>query len=265
MTKKYDLTYLSLGAGVQSTALYFMSARGDHGVERVDYAVFADTGDEPQWVYDTLDRIRKADAGIPVEVVTAGKLSTDTINKIDGGRRVASLPLFSDGGLMPRQCTKAYKIEPIKQWARAKLGVEKRQRVGARSAKCLIGISLDEVVRMKPSPLKWQTNSWPLVDARLRRSDCLRYLDSISFQRPYRSACVYCPFHSDIEWEFIKSHPMEWAKVVMFDRQIRDMTSVGVKVPQYLHRSCKPIDEVEFTDKNQMSFFGSECEGLCGV
>jgi len=37
----------------------------------------------------------------------------------------------------------------------------------------------------------------------------------------------------------------------------------------YLHRSCKPLDEVDFDneeDKGQLGFdFQSECEGMCGI
>lgn len=47
-------TYLSLGAGVQSSALLILSAKGLYNCPKADIAVFADTGDEPQWVYDYL-------------------------------------------------------------------------------------------------------------------------------------------------------------------------------------------------------------------
>jgi hypothetical protein len=36
----------------------------------------------------------------------------------------------------------------------------------------------------------------------------------------------------------------------------------------YLHRSCKPLDEVEFNKKEndkQLDMFNNECEGMCGV
>ena len=49
----YDYTYLSLGAGVQSSALLVLGCT-DERVPKPDAAVFADTGDEPSWVYDYL-------------------------------------------------------------------------------------------------------------------------------------------------------------------------------------------------------------------
>lgn len=59
MESDYDFTYLSLGAGVQSSALFVMSALGMYGCPKADVAIFADTGDEPSWVYDQLHRLRQ--------------------------------------------------------------------------------------------------------------------------------------------------------------------------------------------------------------
>ena len=57
-----DLTYLSLGAGVQSSALLVLANQGK--VERPSVAIFADTGDEPQYVYDYLE-VLEAWSGSP--------------------------------------------------------------------------------------------------------------------------------------------------------------------------------------------------------
>ena len=47
-----ELHILNLGAGVQSTTLYLMFMRGDIKPQ-IDYAIFADTGEEPEAVYRT--------------------------------------------------------------------------------------------------------------------------------------------------------------------------------------------------------------------
>ena len=44
---------ISLGLGVQSTALYLMSSSG--AVERADYAIFSDPGAEHPKTYELLD------------------------------------------------------------------------------------------------------------------------------------------------------------------------------------------------------------------
>ena len=50
-----SLTIISLGAGVQSSAMAIMSAKGDF--PPVDCAIFADTGYEPKAVYKYLEYI----------------------------------------------------------------------------------------------------------------------------------------------------------------------------------------------------------------
>ena len=45
---------ISYGAGTQSTALILMALEGEYNLPRPDYAVFADVGGEPQFVYDYL-------------------------------------------------------------------------------------------------------------------------------------------------------------------------------------------------------------------
>lgn len=86
------LRLLSLGAGVQSTALAIMAAVGD--LEPLDGAIFSDTGWEPRAVYDHLDRLERevlAPAGIPLYRVTSGNIRNDAL---DPDHRFASMPLF---------------------------------------------------------------------------------------------------------------------------------------------------------------------------
>jgi hypothetical protein len=61
-------TILSLGAGVQSTTLALLAARGELALPEA--AIFADTGWEPLAVYQNLEWLRGQLAGtIPVHVV----------------------------------------------------------------------------------------------------------------------------------------------------------------------------------------------------
>jgi hypothetical protein len=42
----------------------------------------------------------------------------------------------------------------------------------------------------------------------------------------------------------------------------------GTTQKLYLHRSLKPLAEIDFSsaeDKGQGTLFGDECEGMCGV
>jgi hypothetical protein len=93
-----------------------------------------------------------------------------------------------------------------------------------------------------------------------------------NYPEPPRSACVYCPFHSDAEWRRLKNDdPYEFQKSVEFDKSFREIAKKDrvLKMEVYLHRSCKPLNEIDFDsaeDKGQQVLdFQSECEGMCGI
>jgi len=254
---------LSLGAGVQSTAMLLMSDRGE--IDRADYAIFADTGAEPEEVYRWLDLI-ESKVSIPVYRVSNGNIYDDIIN----GRRFASIPFFTlsdDGekGMVRRQCTAEYKIVPITKKARALSGYGPRKRIPENSIEMLIGISIDETYRMKNSREKWIKNRWPLIEKRMSRGDCIKKVESILGKTPPRSSCLFCPFHNDKEWLHVKNGPKnEWEKVIAVEKKLQELERF--KNAAFLHRDCKPIDEVDFYDgSDQLDMFGNECEGMCGV
>ena len=268
------LTYLSLGAGVQSSALYVCAALGLHGVPRADVAIFADTGDEPPWVYEQVERLRSwgfEHDGPRIDTVSAGVLSEDVLARHKGQRtRFAALPVWTTGAdgreaMLRRQCTREYKIAPIEKHVRKLLGFVARQRIKPGLATALIGISYDEVGRMRPSRTPWITNRYPLVDARLRRQDCIRTVIDQGLPEPQKSACFHCPFRDDAAWiEMRDQHPALFSRAVSFDVSVRDMSKSGVAV--YLHRSLKPLDQASFRHDGQQSLtWEGECEGMCGV
>lgn len=261
----YDYTYLSYGAGVQSTALLVLSALEQRGVPKVDAAIFADTGDEPQYIYDYLEIVKPwaEDHGIPLHICSAGKLSDDLL-KTD--RTFVAIPAWrpmGDGREMPmrRQCTREYKVTPIEKKVRELLGYQPRQRIKEK-VRCFLGISMDEVTRVKPSRTSWVTNEWPLIDARLRRTQCVDIVEEAGLPKPSKSSCHYCPYHSNKYWEWLKkNHTADFQKAVDFDIAIRELHKDD---PMYVHRSLKPLGEVDLTDY-QLSLWDEECEGYCGI
>lgn len=266
--RDYDLTYLALGAGVQSSALLVCSALGLHNVPRADVAIFADTGDEPQWVYDYL-KVLEEWSPIPIKRCSKGRLSEWVLDRKAAGKRFVNVPLFTaEGGMLRRQCTREFKIEPIQKAVREHLGLKPRQRCKGQ-VRAMLGISIDEVQRMKPSRIAWITNTYPLVQAELSRHDCLKIVADAGLPPPERSACVFCPYHSNHHWRWIRdNHPNEWVKAVDFDRLAREMTMPGADHQQaFVHRSLVPLDEADLNDHDpdQINMFTNECEGMCGV
>ena len=268
------INIISLGAGVQSSTMALMAAHGEIK-PMPDAAIFADTGWEPKAVYEYLHDFLIPALPFPVYIATAGDLRQDTIDnkKYKGGKnkRFASIPWFTSGGGMgQRQCTYDYKITPLNWEVRRLLGVGRRERIPASAVSMWIGISTDEASRMKPTGVKWRVNRWPLIEQNMSRRDCLDWMAKHNYPEPAKSACIGCPFHSNADWRDMKMNdPASWADAVDIDKAIREGgTYVGMKAHQYMHRSCVPLDEVDFRnaeDMGQIDMFKNECEGMCGL
>lgn len=264
------INIISLGAGVQSSTMALMASKGEI-TPMPDCAIFADTQDEPKSVYTWLDWLEKQLA-FPVIRVSRGRLS-------DGFLRVRTakkgthytkhgIPAFVLGengraSILPRQCTYDFKIEPIQREIRRQLGPRKEH------GKCIqwLGISVDEVERIKPSRKKWIENIYPLIDKRMNRQDCIKWMKRNGYPEPPRSACVYCPFHSPSEWKRLKKEEPEAFKfAVEIEKKNQEaMSHVEnlMSVP-FLTPMLKPLDTVDF-DNGMGDLFGNECEGACGL
>lgn len=265
------LHVLSLGCGVQSSTLALMATHGD--VQPMpDCAVFSDTQAEPAAVYRWLDWLGPRLA-FPVYRVCQGEgLRVNIRRPLRQGHKVA-LPVFTEsargGGQLRRQCTHEFKIVPIVRKVRELLGLKKGQRAGTDVRVNLwLGISMDEIHRMKPNRQPWIENRWPLIEARLTRSDCLAWMERQGYPRPPRSACVFCPYHSDAEWRRLRDEDLSgWADAVQVDDMIRGGVR-GTPERLYLHRSLRPLVEVDLStpqEHGQLDLWGSECEGACNT
>lgn len=272
-----SLVALSLGAGVQSSTLVEMVVEGE--LPRPDMIVFADTGNEPQYVYDQVVYLAGRLAGVGLELtrVTAG----DMVEDVYGPGRFAAMPLFTrskvDGsiGRLRRQCTNEYKVAPIHKAIKAELlrrGLARQQKNGVYVNKGVfvetwLGISLDEVERMRPSRDKWQHSRWPLVERRMRRGDCMNWLTRHGLPVPGKSSCILCPYHDDAHFNDMRdTRPDDWGQVVEFDHDLRNnrlRLAATLKGDVYLHRTCIPIGEVDLDpNRNQMAFAFCD-EGYC--
>ena len=265
------LTVISLGAGVQSSTMAIMAAKGDF--PNVDCAIFADTGYEPKAVYKYLEFLKKI-LPYPVHLVEKGNIRDDML-AAKGTTNFVVAPFFTQNkitgkkGMVMRQCTNDYKIQPIRTKIRELCGVKKGKHFPKdKYVEQWIGISTDEAGRMKPARDKYILNRHPLIEAKMSRQDCIDYLKKENIPLPEKSACIVCPYHNDAYWHFMKTErPSEFADAVDFDKQVRNISRKEDE-QLYSHRSCKPLDEVEFNKKEtdkQLDMFNNECEGMCGV
>lgn len=279
---------LSLGAGVQSSTMALMAAAGEITPMPL-CAIFADTQAEPASVYRWLDWLEKQ-LPFPVHRVTKGNLADAALavrtSKKGNNYTNSNVPAFlkSQGvlreGKQKRQCTRGFKIDIILREVRKVAAKEiKAWRKAKGKAPVIqwIGISRDEVIRMRPSRLPYISHRWPLVDLKITRKKCLEWIALHGFPTPPRSACVFCPYHSDAEWDRLqREEPVEFGRAADFEdayqvalSQIQRRSAVP-----FLHRSMKPLRDIDFNiivqrragiEAQQPDFFGNECEGMCGV
>jgi len=104
----------------------------------------------------------------------------------------------------------------------------------------------------------------------MTRWACLAWAAAKKMPEPPRSACVFCPYHNNNEWRRLKEfEPEEFARAVDFEKRFQEaLKSTSLKGIPFLHRTLKPLSEVDFSteeERGQLNMFNNECEGMCGV
>ena len=269
---------IALGMGVQSSCLYLMSSMGEF--ERADHAVFSDPMSEHPKTYKFVKWLlnwQKENNGIPIHI-NKNNIAKDLLNPREMVTKpnnfyYPALPMFFESNkgtdaIGRRQCTAKYKIEPTERKVRELMGLKKNQRW--TRCEFWLGISIDEAQRMKDSGHNMKINRYPLMEMMMSRQDCINWFKEKEFNVPYKSSCVFCPFHSNKQWIEMKKSKKVWKNIVKIDKALRNRKGDYYKnntLKGYLHSSQKPIDEVDFNE-NQMDLFdgfGNECEGHCGI
>lgn len=283
---------LNLGAGVQSTALYLMSMHPKFGVPFFDAAIFADTGEEPQDVYQHLEWLIKQ-GGPPIMVRSTGDRLGDTLlngsnrRKGENSRGFASIPAFTVAahtakvGLTRRQCTKEYKTEVIDKTIRREiLGLAPKERIAGRFfVHQYLGLSAEESRRVRNNlavferDKKWRKVHFPLWAMRWHRQRVIAWLKEVVPHEVPRSACTFCPFHDNAEWQRVKASPLDWERACLIDEGLRNGAAAAKDLygKLFVHKSCVPLREADLrtddSETNQMALSGvwaTDCTGFCG-
>ena len=212
------ITTISWGCGVQSTTLAVMSALGY--LPKVDAVITSDTQWESNRTYEHRDFYTRwlTAHGIPVYITTGGNI------RQLGAEEHIHIPFWTqDGGPLHRQCTYNFKIQPIRRLIRTVFDLPNIPAPG--TVEQWIGFSLDEWQRMKPSRVKFIKNTWPLIDKRMSRNDCIDLLQSHGLPVPIKSACLGCPYRQPTEW--LAMNNAELSDVISFDEENRHNPLVG--------------------------------------
>lgn len=194
---------LSFGGGVQTVVLAAMAALDE--IERPDFAVFADPQWEKRATYAYLAWFIPwcAERGLRIITTTKGNLRADAL---DNSKRFASMPLWTETGFLVhrgkekgalrRQCTNEYKIDPVNKVIRREAGIGPGQRWKGEPVELQLGISLDEfAARGNMSRDAWVRFTYPLVDKRMTRGDCLEWLKRHDMAPPPQVSLHRLPLH----------------------------------------------------------------------
>ena len=272
---------ISLGGGVQSTVMCLLAEQGAFGV-KPDCAIFADTQWEPHSVYNNIHWLQ-SQVSFPIITTSNGRsLREDVINGVNAqGAPWMTLPVYladSNGkslGINWRQCTKNYKLDPIRREVQRLLGVRPRQLLSAEtSIEMWLGITTDESMRVKTSRDWWVTHRYPLVDDfPMTRDECQQWFAERYPERNLtRSACIGCPFRSSSSWLDIKSsEPELYEEAVKIDAMLRSNghnASRMFRKQAYLHQRRIPLEDaltLDIQESQEPNQFNNECEGHCGL
>jgi hypothetical protein len=275
---------------VQSTVLYLWACETPPRIA-IDAAIFADTGEEPQPVYDHLTwleglggpQIFRASKGVRLSECLRTGMNSD-------GNRFVSIPahlvevgagIFGPGtirtrrGMQRRQCTREFKLEVIEQTIRRKLfGLPPgRPLRPCDSVTQLIGFSLDEQERALKRDKAPKVRGWhcryPLIEAEWDRLDCRVYLAKRVPHRVMRSACTFCPFRTDAEWVELRERDRAgFQRAIALDDALRTdaIAKRAMDAEMYVHSSRLPLRQVLFgTDARMPSHPFYDCAGDCGT
>jgi 3'-phosphoadenosine 5'-phosphosulfate sulfotransferase (PAPS reductase)/FAD synthetase len=187
----------------------------------VDAAIHADTGWERRETYEFARKWTSWLEKLGVPVVTVRDPSSLVVGQQGGATFIPAFTIGESGkGALRRQCTNRWKIVPLRQAISRELvarGLKKTPGV----VDVLLGISLDEFQRARTADVKYTTNTFPLLDMRMTRQDCLSWLESHGIPSPGKSSCVFCPYHNKAAFQELRETPEDWATAVRVDEAIR--------------------------------------------
>lgn len=267
----------SYGGGVQSTAALVLAVQG-----KIDYRTFlfcnvGDDSENPATIayVDEVARPYAASHGLEIielhKVLRTGEPDTLFKRLTKPGSKSIGIPVRMNGNGAPgrRSCTADFKVTVVDRWL--------RENGGKSGSVVGLGISLDEIERMKPNSdldtTKWKENRFPLieeVERPLTRQDCLNVIAGAGLPIPPKSSCFFCPFHKMSVWQEMRQDQPDlfWRSVELEEFLNQRRESLGMD-SVWLSGALKPLDEAthEYLQDNIFDFDAFEgCEsGYCMV
>lgn len=241
----------SCGGGTQSAAIAALICLGK--LPKPDLSIIVDTGREKSSTWRYLDDVLRpslAKVGVEIHRVQKNKYTDWDLHDSSG---VILIPAFTilngQEGRKSAFCSDKWKRRVTMRWLREQ-GVERCDN--------WLGISCDELRRVRASRDKWLNHVFPLVALRIFRDNCPQIVAEMGWPKPPRSACWMCPNMRDAEWSEMKENdPEDFALAVQFDHDIRK-DDPGL----FLHDAYIPLDQVNFDPNRDNGILGCD-SGRC--
>src|SRR6266487_1446368 len=246
----------SFGGGTQTIAIALLVYLDR--LPKPDLTIFCDTGREgtETWEYNhKYVEPLLASIGITIEIASHDLATVD----LYGHNGDLLLPAFTETGKFPTYCSDEWKKKVFRRYVRSK---------GIESCITWLGMSTDEVDRIKPSDVQWQEYQWPLAfNVPMSRTECRQFILNQGLPDPPKSSCWCCPHRLNGQWLRLKTHyPQDFQKAVEHDRLIRERDRLHAV---YLHKSAQPLEDIDFSQPEAPALFGEEnggCQsGFCFV
>ena len=232
---------LSIGGGLQSTVIFLLMIAGK--IPKADWVVFADTGSEQDHTLRTVSWIQDLcqDHGIGFMIVKS-----------------EHFPIWKhylDRGIVPMvgnpRCTDKFKIQPINKWIRTIVDESKPKPW----AEIMLGITWDEVHRMRENPRQYLKNSFPLIDLGWTRTMCKNWIDKeYPNNQVKKSGCYHCHYQPTKEWaKLSRENPDLFARAVEMEEAAK---KAGIR--KYGLMAGRSIQG--FGNNHQLQEFGFEIQ-----
>lgn len=233
----------SCGGGTQSGAIAALIGAGK--LPTPDIAFMSDTGREKSSTWPFVEgfiRPQLAKVGLDLQVIKSAEFS--------------SIDLFSAGGevLMPGFTTQSGETGKLSAFCSGRWKVDVGERflrsIGVEAARNWIGISLDEMRRVRKQHRVWLELWYPLIfGVPMRRAECVELIRAQGWAGHIpHSACYMCPNMGDAEWIDMQANwPTDFAAAIAIEAEIRARDTHF-----YLHPSCVPLADVDFFSQQTM-------------
>lgn len=243
----------SYGGGTQSAAIAVMILQGV--LPRPDGIVMADTGREMTRTWTYLSEFVQpalSEIGLTVEIVPHSYSYWDLVKGDKGDVLIPAFVRSRAGvGKLDTFCSNEWKQRPIRRWLTER---------GVRGLDLWLGMSTDEIERMKHADKLWLRHVYPLIEmVPTSRHQCVAIVEKYGWPTPPKSRCWMCPNMGPRGWRELRDDfPDDFAKAVALESEIH-----LVDPEMWLHKLAIPLVEAVEQSDLQADLFDGCDSGYC--